>query len=86
MQTIIPSTVRVESADSELAATERPALPLHGTVTTQLPALGGASNVTQPAGSTPLTQGGRYNTSAVTAPVTQHGPSALESATKLLGK
>lgn len=53
---------------------------------TQLPALGGASNVTQPAGSTPPTQGGRYNTSAVTAPVTQHGPSTLESATKLLGK
>lgn len=121
---------------SELAATEVPVLPRHGTVTTQplnpaagtrvsglstsdsrrvdapaaglpllgallpnangllpqLPALGGASDVTQLAGltklagSTPLTQGGRYNTSAVTAPVTQQGPSALESATKLLGK
>lgn len=50
---------------------------------TQLASLTG---LTKLAGSTPLNQAGRYSTSAVTAPVTQHGPATLESVTKLLGK
>ncbi|MEV6640596.1 hypothetical protein [Amycolatopsis sp. NPDC051371] len=48
--------------------------------------LASLTGLTQLAGSTPLTHGGRYNTGAVTAPLTQHGPGTLESATALLGK
>ncbi|MDQ7805862.1 hypothetical protein Q5425_19130 [Amycolatopsis sp. A133] len=60
-----------------------------------LPALNGVADVTQLAslagltqltGSTPLTQAGRYNTGAVTAPPTQHAPATLGSPTALLGK
>ncbi|OXM61120.1 hypothetical protein [Amycolatopsis vastitatis] len=67
----------------------------NGLLPTRSPALNGVSDVTQLvsltgltqlAGSTPLTHGGRYNTGAVAAPLTQHGPGTLESATTLLGK
>ncbi|MEV6647764.1 hypothetical protein [Amycolatopsis sp. NPDC051371] len=67
----------------------------NGVLPSGVPALNGVSDVTrlasltgltQLAGSTPLTHGGRYNTGAVTAPLTQHGPGTLESATALLGK
>jgi hypothetical protein len=63
---------------------------------TQAPALNGLTDVTQLAslagltklvGSTPLTHSGRYNTGAVTAPLTQHGPGPLaQPATALLRK
>ncbi len=90
----------LSTSDSRRADAPAAGLPLLGALLpsatgllpTQAPALGGASDLTslagltKLAGSTPLTQGGRYNTSAVTAPVTQHGPATLESATKLLGK
>ncbi len=68
----------------------------NGVLPTRAPALNGVSAVTQPAaltgltqlaGSTPLTHSGRYNTTAVTAPLTQNGPTGLvESATALLRK
>ncbi|WP_372669969.1 hypothetical protein [Amycolatopsis kentuckyensis] len=88
----------LSTSDSPRADAPAAGLPLlgallpsaNGLLPTQ--ALGGASDLTslagltKLAGSTPLNQGGRYNTGAVTAPVTQHGPGAIESATKLLGK
>ncbi len=67
----------------------------NGVLPTRAPALNGLSDVTklaslggltQLAGSTPLTHGGRYNTGAITAPLTQHGLGTLESATALLSE
>jgi hypothetical protein len=68
----------------------------NGVLPTRAPALNGLSDVTrlvsltgltQLAGSTPLTHGGRYNTGVVTAPLTGQGPGALvEPATALLRK
>jgi len=93
----------LSTSDSRRADAPAAGLPLLGTLLpsatgllpTQVPALGGASDVTQLAsltgltklaGSTPLNQGGRYNTGAVTSPVTQQTPATLKSVTKLLGK
>ncbi|MEV6622143.1 hypothetical protein AB0M83_14880 [Amycolatopsis sp. NPDC051106] len=90
-------TETVQPVDEQRADTPAVGLPLVGGLlsSANLPALNGVpdvtrltslSGLTQLAGSTPLTRGGRYNTAAVTAPVTQHGPATLESVTGLLGK
>lgn len=69
------------------------ALPLLGGLLPILPMRAPALNGVQPtsltglsqlAGSTPLTRSGRPNAGAVTAPLNQHGPGALESAAALL--
>ncbi|MFJ7211802.1 hypothetical protein [Amycolatopsis sp. NPDC098790] len=76
----------VSTSESRRADTGLPLLGSllpSGILPTDLTSLAG---VTKLAGSTPLNQGGRYSTGAVTAPVTQHGPAALEKVTKLLGK
>jgi hypothetical protein len=89
------SAEAVQSTYDRRADTPAATLPLlgsllpstNGVLPTQAPTLNGLPDVTQLAGSTPLTHGGRYNTNAVTAPLTQHGPAALvESATALLHK
>jgi hypothetical protein len=90
-------TEMVQPVGEQRADTPAAGLPLLGGLlsSANLPALTGVpdvtrltslSGLTQLAGSTPLTHGGRYNTAAVTAPVTQHGPATLESVTGLLGK
>ncbi len=95
-----PTAVPIYNRRADIPAAGLPLLGgllpnINGVLPTRAPALSGVSDVTQLAsltgltqlaGSTPLTHGGRYNTSAVTAPLTQHGPGTLDPATSLLRK